>query len=391
MVALSRKSRKVMRNALAGIALMALAACDPSLVTNALPGDNGGQTIDPGAAVPVALLLPKSDAAGGPVARSMENAVRLAIADLSGKANIDLRVYDTGGSASVAAAKAQAAVDAGAKIIIGPLFTEAANAVGNTVLDENVVVLSLSNNASIAGGNVFVLSTTFTNTADRLLSYARRSGKKSAVILHQNNLGGTVGRDAFAAAAARNGVTVAQIVGYDFTSAPAIAAGTRAASALKSTGADTLLITAEAAGSLGPVASTLPAGSVTGAQYAGLTNWNIGEVLRLPALQGGWFTLPDPGRVTAFRSRYQTSYGSAPHALAPGAYDAVAAIGTLIAAGKGDALTIRGLTRSQGFEGAAGIFRLLPTGTTERGLAVARVTNNTLVVIDPAPRSFGGS
>jgi len=33
----------------------------------------------------------------------------------------------------------------------------------------------------------------------------------------------------------------------------------------------------------------------------------------------------------------------------------------------------------------------MPDGTNERGLAVAEVRNNTLNILDPAPRSFGGA
>jgi hypothetical protein len=33
----------------------------------------------------------------------------------------------------------------------------------------------------------------------------------------------------------------------------------------------------------------------------------------------------------------------------------------------------------------------LPNGTNERGLAVAQIRGNQVVVIDPAPRSFGGA
>ncbi|MGR3503098.1 penicillin-binding protein activator [Pseudaestuariivita sp.] len=389
MLAVFRKTCTKARAALAGVSMMALAACDPSLVTNALPGGGAaGQSVDPGEAVPVALLLPTSDSNGGPVARSMENAVRLAVADLAGKASIDLRVYDTEGSAAVAGQKAQAAVDAGAKIIIGPLFAEAANAAGRAVADDDVVVLALSNNASIAGGNVFVMSTTFENTANRLMSYAARQGKSSAVILHQKNLGGEVGRNAFTAAASRNGMSIVDTVSYDFNPAAATAAGTRANAAMQSTGADTLLITAEAAGSLGLVAGTLDASA---GQSIGLTNWDNSQVLSLPSLQGGWFATPDRGRLNTFESRYSARYGSPAHPLSPAAYDAMAAVGTLLAGGRRDALTTRALTRSNGFEGAAGIFRLRSGGTVERGLAVARVANGSMVVIDPAPRSFGGS
>ena len=37
-----------------------------------------------------------------------------------------------------------------------------------------------------------------------------------------------------------------------------------------------------------------------------------------------------------------------------------------------------------------GVFRFLPDGTNERALAVAQVRNGQAVVIDPAPRNFGG-
>ncbi|MDG1337051.1 MAG: penicillin-binding protein activator, partial [Tateyamaria sp.] len=47
------------------------------------------------------------------------------------------------------------------------------------------------------------------------------------------------------------------------------------------------------------------------------------------------------------------------------------------------------LTQNAGFQGASGVFRLLRDGTNERGLAVASVDNKKVVVISPAPRSFG--
>ena len=60
-------------------------------------------------------------------------------------------------------------------------------------------------------------------------------------------------------------------------------------------------------------------------------------------------------------------------------------------AGKADALTGAALTQRQGFVGVNGVFRLLPDGTTERGLAIAQIQNKEIVVIDPAPRSFAGA
>ena len=66
------------------------------------------------------------------------------------------------------------------------------------------------------------------------------------------------------------------------------------------------------------------------------------------------------------------------------------AIGALAAAGNSQALTKAALTQPQGFRGTTGVFRLLRNGLNQRGLAVATFQNNQVVILDQAPRSFGG-
>ena len=113
--------------------------------------------------------------------------------------------------------------------------------------------------------------------------------------------------------------------------------------------------------------------------------------LALPGVQGGWFAMPDPGLYAQFQSRYQTAYGSQPVAVAGLAYDGIAAIGALARRSNGAPITRDALTQSAGYAGVSGIFRLLPNGTNERGLAVATIRGGQVVVIDSAPRSFGGA
>ncbi|MGR3541609.1 MAG: ABC transporter substrate-binding protein [Hasllibacter sp.] len=110
----------------------------------------------------------------------------------------------------------------------------------------------------------------------------------------------------------------------------------------------------------------------------------------LSGVQGGWFALPDPARAAGFESRFQAAYGAAPHPVASVAYDGMRAIGTLLADGRGDALTLRALTRGQGFEGATGAFRIRPDLTAERALAVATIRDRQVAIIDPAPARLGG-
>lgn len=361
-----------------------LAACEPG-------GVGGGPSIDTSNPVPVALLVPRSGDAA--LAQSLENAARMAMSDLP-NVKIDLRVYDTAGNPTTATAVAQQAVAEGAKIIVGPVYAQAANAAGLAVLNKNVNVLSFSNNTSIAGGNVFVLGPTFENTANRLVSFAGRQGKANMVIVHSNDAAGQVGQSAIANALANSRVNNAGTVGYDRSQQGVINSVPTIKATVDSTGADSIFMTATTAGALPLFSQLLPEAGVSPAttQFIGLTRWDIPpQTPELPGVQGGWFALPDPSKAQAYRQRYNATYGEAPHPISGLAYDGIAAIGALVSQGKSNALTGAALTQNAGFQGVGGIFRLRPNGTNERGLAVATIQNKQVVVIDPAPQSFSGA
>jgi hypothetical protein len=377
------------RTAAALMAVSWLAACDPAAV------GGGGPAVEPGAAVQVALLVPRSSGIGGDdiLSRDLENAARLAIADLQG-ARIDLRVYDSGASPQQAAAAATTAVNDGAKIILGPLRADAANAAGLAVASRNVNVLSFSNNADIAGGNVYVLGTTFQTVANRLVSYAASRGKGRIYVVYEQTAAGEVGRRAIEQAVARSNASLAGMQGYPFSQEGATGAVPAIVSGVRGSGAQTLFLTAGSVDSLPLLAQLLPgAGLPPGSvQWMGLTRWDIPPAtLSLPGIQGGWFALPDPGPSQAFRARYRAAYGSDPNPVAGLAYDGIAAIGALVRSGRPDALSASALTQASGFVGVNGIFRFRSDGTSDRALAVAEVRNNQVVVIDPAPRRFDGA
>ncbi|CUH77599.1 Putative lipoprotein [Tritonibacter multivorans] len=371
-------------------AAVVLAACDPVTL-----GTNSGPSINTSKPVPVALLVPRGSAQHGDavLAQSLENAARLAIADLDG-VQIDLRVYDTAGDPARATSAAAQAITEGARIILGPVYAEAANAAGLEASKRNVNVLAFSNNSSIAGGNVFVLGPTFSNTANRIVTYAKRQGKDDLVVVSDNNAAGAVGRDAIQQAAVGAGSNIAGSISYDLSQQGVINAIPSISDAVRRSGAEGVVLTANSAGALPLLTQLLPEAGVRPAdvQYMGLTRWDIpAQTLALPGVQGGWFALPDPGTTAQFRSRYQATYGTAPHAIGGLAYDGIAAIGALVAAGQSDALTSAALTQSAGFRGASGVFRLRPDGTNERGLAIATIQEQKVIVLDPAPQSFGGA
>jgi hypothetical protein len=349
-----------------------------------------------GGSVQVALLVPSGSGQSQDelFGQNLENAARLAMADLSG-VNIDLRVYRTGGSPAQATALARQAVDDGAQVILGPFYSEEANAAGVAVANSGVNVLAFSNNAAIAGGNVFVLGQTFDNTARRLARFAVKNGKSKILVVHDRNVAGEAGKAAIERGVSSAGGSVVGVTSYEFSQNGIVQAASGIVSTAKSSGANALFLTADTAGALPLLSQLLVENGIDKAstQFIGLTRWDIPPAtLSLPGVQGGWFAMPDPGLNAQFRARYQGAYGSQPVPVAALAYDGIAAIGALANRARGGAPLTKGdLTQSAGFAGVSGIFRLLPNGTNERGLAVATIRGNQVVVIDAAPRSFGGA
>lgn len=385
--------RKAIGRIFAVMSILWLAACDTSMLSGI--GGNSGQRIDPNAPFQVALLVPGGSGTGPDslLASNLENAARLAISDLQG-VKIDLRVYNTGADPVRAASVATLAVAEGAKIILGPLFGEAANAAGVAVAPANVNVLAFSNNTSIAGGNVYVLGSTFQNTASRLVDYSGRQGINRYAVIHADNVAGEAGRDAVRVAVRTNGAQLASIQNYPLSQQGIVTAAGPIVAAVKESGAEAVFLTAGVNADLPILATALPEAGLSPSvtRYIGLTRWNAApQALALPGLQNGLFALPDRNMQNLFESRYEATYGDRPHPLAGLAFDGIAAIGALATKGNAGALTAAALTTPQGFQGTSGIFRLLPNGTNERGLAVATVRDGAVVILEPAPRSFGGS
>ncbi len=374
------------------LATMALAACEP--VGIGASGPQTGQMIDPSKPVQVAMLVPAGTGSADLdwLARSLTNSAKMAAADARG-ATIDLRVYEAGSDPAQAVAQANKAADEGAKIILGPLFADSANAVGNAMAPKGINVLSFSNNTDIAGGNVFVLGNTFDNVADRLVKFGVGNGKRRILMVAEDDAAGQVGARAIERAVQKNGATLAGSVTHPLSKQGIDAIIPNVAQAAMSGNVDAVFLTANQGAVLPYLTDKLADAGVTSAavQMMGLTRWDQPSArLQLRGTQGGWFAIPDTAMKAQFEQRYRAAHGETPHELASLGYDGVAAIAALVRAGKRNALTTAGLTQNAGFAGIGGAFRLRRDGTNERALAVATIRSNQVVVLDPAPRSFGG-
>ena len=193
-----------------GLLALSLTACVDVATTGQSSGGVDGPKLNPNRTVKVALLVPSGSGNANQenLANNLIRAAEMAIADHP-NAKIDMRVYATHGNATQATSAAQAAISDGAKIIIGPLFAESANAVGKVAAAKNINVLSFSNNTGVAGGNVFVLGNSFQNTANRIVGYASAKGYKSVAVVSPQNAAGTAAAAAVKSAASRTGARFA--------------------------------------------------------------------------------------------------------------------------------------------------------------------------------------
>lgn len=349
----------------------------------------GGYTIPEQAGPPkVALLLPMSGRAAA-VGKALRNAAELALFDIATD-DFALAFYDTASSPQTAVAAARNAINEGADMIIGPLFSDAARAVGPVAQAAGVPVLSFSNDRSAAGSGVWVLGLLPGEQVERVIRYAAANGYSRIGVLAPSNAYGFEAMQAARDTAGRTGATISPIRTYAPGSSTALSDAVKSFAA--SGGYDAVLVPegGQTILNLAPLMAYYDI-DPNKVKYLGTALWADPALGREPTLVGGWFAAPDPAGRKPFVDRYRSVHGSAPHGLASLAYDAVGLAAVLARQAGDDAFTIESLTQPSGFNGADGLFRLLIDGTNQRGLAVLRLTANGFERVDPAPTSFSAA
>jgi branched-chain amino acid transport system substrate-binding protein len=81
-------------------------------------------------------------------------------------------------------------------------------------------------------------------------------------------------------------------------------------------------------------------------------------------------------------------FGSDPTRISSLAYDAISLLAALTRTQGSQRFTESTLTSASGFNGVDGVFRFLPDGQNERGLAVLQINKGSTIQISPAPKSF---
>ena len=376
-------------------AKLALASLAVAALLGGCGGGSGPGPIAPGVtastgAVKVALLLPLTGSGNTPsVAKALKQAAELALFDFDNP-SVSLVPKDTKGTPDGARAAAQSAIQDGAELIIGPLFAGEVSGAAPVARQSNIPMIAFSSDQKVAGGGVYLLSFLAGRDVPRIVSFALSRGKRNFALLIPQSPYGRLAEEAFARSVGRGGGQAVVRASFPPNDANAMLGPVRqVANAMKAGQVDALFLPA-APEDLQSLAPLLASNGVTSKslQFLGTGQWDFPNVGREAALVGGWFPAPDPSGWAKFTSSYAKTYGATPPRIASLAYDAVSLAVSLSGNPPGQRYTTTTLTRGSGFAGVDGLFRLLPDGTSERGLAILEVRAYGPQMIEPAPANF---
>ncbi|MGD9538622.1 MAG: penicillin-binding protein activator [Alphaproteobacteria bacterium] len=357
-----------------------LAALPPE---SAIPGVIVGRP----EAVRVGLLVPLS----GPhkaEGQALLDAAQLALFDAADN-RFTLLPADTGGTPAGASEAAAKLIGGGARLLLGPLFSQEAQAVAPLAQARGVSVVSFSNNPEAASDGVFLLGHTANQEIERLVSHAQANGRQRfAVLAPANSYGQLVSRLVRETTVAR-GASLGPVQFYSPN------AGSeeleQVVRGLAQAGGFDALVVPEGGLRLLQLLPQLAVHELTApkVQLLGPGLWADPRVQSEPALRGAWYVSPQPDGVADFHERFKAVYGYEPHRIAPLGYDA-AALAILLSQGSSGAdFSTTALLDRRGFFGTEGIFRFGAGGTAERGLAVIEIgAGGALKVASPAPGRF---
>jgi len=412
---------------LAASALVMLAACQkepsaprPQQPTVALDEP----TIELPEEVRAGLLLPLSGPAAD-LGEDMLKAAQMALFD-TGQNSVTLLPRDTGGSAEGAAAAAEALLNDGAEVLIGPLFNRAVKAVTPVAQAADVRVLAFSNVTSVADQGTYLLGFRPEEQVERVVQYALDQGMTTFAGLAPSDaygetamralqravveLGGTMGEvhlyppsldDPSEAvrevadfrerqAALEEERRILEAMGEDDEVAKAVLKQIESVDTFGDPPFDAIMI-ADGGDRLRSVASLLTFYDVDPrqVQFLGTIRWQDDpRILSEDALAGGWFAASSPEAFSAFDGRFESTFGETPETLASLAYDATA-LAVIVQRDIGDRrFDPISLTDPEGFAGATGLFRLQRDGLVQHGLAVLEVADGSIEEIDPTPLRF---
>ncbi len=299
-----------------------------------------------------------------------------------GVTDVTLLPLDTTGTPAGATQAATQALQSGAQLMIGPVFSAEVSAVTPLTRQRGLPLLALSNNKQLAGRDVYILGQSPDAQVVRVLDYARQKQLlRVAALLPASAFGDSI-ESSLQEQVQAKGMSLGPIERVAPGADPALVAASFSGALSKAGGADVILL-GESAARAPLLARALREAGVS-TRFLGTAQWD--SITPEPALAGSWFAAIPSSLRQSFQNRYQQTYSAPPTPIASLAYDATALAAVLSRAPERFARAQ--LQRATGFAGTDGIFRLNANGTVSRGLAVYELRPEGIRIIDQAPVRF---
>ena len=368
-----------------------------------------------GRKIRIALLLPLTGK-NKDLGWSIYNSANLSLFDNDSANKIELVLFDAKDSPQENQKAFKEIIDSNIKVVIGPVFSNNAMAIEKMARDNDITVISLSNNHELlnktnSDGGIFVGGILLESQIDKIVNYSMDRGKFNFAIIAPNNQYGKIATEYLKKfVRARDGNFITSEF-YENNNRDIDRASERVVTSFgvpsKSKNRDTaylsdydriypqVILIPEAGKQLSKVVNSLGKFNKDERdfQLIGTSQWDDSSTLNDINLLGSWFSAPEDNRFRIFEKNYYNYFNKFPPRISSIAYDAVLAI-SKISQNKNDAKIIFSdfidfnNDTKNGFDGIDGVFRFLPNGAVQRNLAVLQVGNGKFETLDSSIGKF---
>jgi ABC-type branched-subunit amino acid transport system substrate-binding protein len=347
---------------------------------------------------------------------SIFNATSLSLFDNDINNKIELVLFDSKENPEDSKKIFKEIIDRNIKVVIGPIFTSTVLAIEKMARDNDITVITLSNNHELLNkttryGGIFVGGIIPETQVDKIVNFSMDKGKFNfAVIAPNNQYGKIVTEQMKKFIRSRDGNFITSEF-YENNNTDIDRAVQKVISSFSiptnSRNRDTsylsdydriypqVIFIPEAGKALARIAGSISRlnNEERNFQLIGSTQWNDSTVLSDINLFGAWIPAPEDERFRIFEKNYYRSFGKFPPRITSIAYDAVLAVAKIAEQKTNLKITFNEFidfnnSIKNGFEGIDGIFRFLPNGAIQRNLAVLQIGNGKFETIESSTPKF---
>jgi hypothetical protein len=353
--------------------------------------------------------------------KSILQSATLSLFDNDEKHNLELAIFNAGENDEELKKSFREIVKQNIKIVIGPIFSSSVEAIRKTALENNIIVISLSNNQQLINkndkySNIFIAGILPEGQVEKIVSFAVSQNKNSfAVIAPNNNYGKIItdytkkfvkDRDAefiisefYSSNSDFSSIARRVVNAFKIDSSLSIASKNKTGKNYILKESDKIypqIIFIPEAGEVGAkIISELKKQNKDERDFIiiGSSEWDNLSTISSPIMQGSLIASIENENFKIFEKSYYQYFQKIPPRISSIAYDMVAVIADLTEKNNDKLpdlkmLTSQDLWAKNGFEGIDGLFRFLPNGIVERNFMIFLIERGSLKVIDKSAEKF---